>query len=76
MSAKLSEKSSTPMPKIPECDSCQYFVNSPYMVCGVNPSGPEGNTCEDFSPSAEATATQGRPFGGGVNASNPCAAVD
>ncbi|MEN8445516.1 MAG: hypothetical protein ABG776_10950 [Cyanobacteria bacterium J06555_13] len=54
------------MPKISECDRCQYFVNSPYMVCGVNPGGPEGNTCEDFSPSAKADATTQRtPLGGG-----------
>lgn len=54
------------MPKIPECDRCQYFINSPYLVCGVNPCGPKGNTCDDFAPHADAGgATERNPLGGG-----------
>lgn len=38
----------TEMPKVPDCDRCRFYVHSPYMVCGVNPCGPEGDTCPDF----------------------------
>jgi hypothetical protein len=64
------------MAKIPECDSlgrlchlCQYFLNSPHLVCAVNPCGPEGSTCEDFraiAPSGTEAARQ--PLGGGYYA--------
>ncbi|PZO50930.1 MAG: hypothetical protein DCF15_15295 [Phormidesmis priestleyi] len=54
------------MPKIPECDRCQYFLHSPYIVCAVNPFGPASLTCEDFSAIAQADAEISRhPLGGG-----------
>ena len=56
------------MPKISDCDRCQYFANSPYMVCGVNPCSPRGDACEDFAASAkdlEAKAEARLPIGGG-----------
>lgn len=56
------------MPKIPECERCQYFANSPYMVCGINPCGPEGSTCEDFAALSEGAAVEKEPLGGGYYA--------
>ena len=57
------------MPKIPDCDRCQYFANSPHMVCGVNPCGPEGQTCSEFSASAEnGSEDNPQPLGGGYYA--------
>ena len=54
------------MSKIPECDRCQYFVNSPYLVCGVNPYGPADDTCEDFSATDQVAIAEIRqPLGGG-----------
>ena len=36
------------------------------MVCGVNPCGPTGSTCEDFNAIAQAAAeTERHPLGGG-----------
>ena len=36
------------------------------MVCGVNPSGPKGSTCDDFVALSEETAVVERePLGGG-----------
>ena len=54
------------MLKILECDLCQYFANSPYMVCGIHPCGPTEEICEDFSAIPEAEARQ--PLGGGYYA--------
>ena len=34
------------------------------MVCGVNPRGPEGKTCADFSAIARADTTTRQPIGG------------
>lgn len=57
------------MLKIPECDRCQYFANSPYMVCGIHPCGPMGGTCKDFSTIAEYSEAEARqPLGGGYYA--------
>ena len=57
------------MAKLPECDHCQYCLNSPYLVCAVNPHGPEGLTCDDFLaiPEAEAGLVR-QPLGGGYYA--------
>ena len=61
------------MSNLPECDSlgrlcdrCQYFLHSPYLVCAVNPCGPIGGTCEDFSAIADPLKRQ--PIGGGYYA--------
>lgn len=54
------------MPKIPECNRCQYFSQSLYLVCGINPSGPAGETCDDFEATVQAAAAPKRhPLGGG-----------
>jgi hypothetical protein len=47
------------MPGIPDCRRCHYFLNSPYLICGINPSGPEGSTCQDFKESEIAQADGG-----------------
>ncbi|PZO50724.1 MAG: hypothetical protein DCF15_15505 [Phormidesmis priestleyi] len=64
------------MPKIPERDSigklchrCQYFLRSPFLVCAVNPSGPDNLTCEDFAAISEVDVVENKqPLGGGYYA--------
>ena len=43
------------MPKIPDCNHCQFFAHNPHLVCSIHPSGPSGNSCLDFreDPNAE-----------------------
>jgi hypothetical protein len=36
--------------KLPECDRCQRYSHSPYLVCAIHPSGPVGESCLDFAP--------------------------
>lgn len=36
------------MSKIPECDRCQFYARTLYVICALHPSGPEGETCLDF----------------------------
>lgn len=52
------------MPKISDCERCRFYAHTPYMVCGVNPCGPEGDECPDF----EAVAPLGEPLEGGYYA--------
>ena len=35
------------MPKIPDCDHCQFYAHDPHLVCAVHPQGVDG-TCFDF----------------------------
>jgi hypothetical protein len=37
------------MPKLPECDRCQRYAHSSYLVCSVHPSGVTGDRCLDFA---------------------------
>jgi hypothetical protein len=54
------------MPKISDCDHCQYYLHSPHLVCAVNPCGPLGLTCKDFNAITQADAEIARqPLGGG-----------
>ncbi|NJM99798.1 MAG: hypothetical protein HC800_24070 [Phormidesmis sp. RL_2_1] len=39
--------------KIIHVDMDAFFLHSPYLVCGINPSGPEGKICEDFKALAQ-----------------------
>ncbi|MEM8614789.1 MAG: hypothetical protein AAGF93_22465 [Cyanobacteria bacterium P01_H01_bin.105] len=55
------------MPKIPDCDRCRYYANSPYMVCGVNPCGVKGNSCPDFEATPNIAEIR-EPIGGGYYA--------
>jgi hypothetical protein len=48
------------MAKIPDCDRCHLDAHSPYLVCSVHPTGPEGDSCADF----EAVDVR-QPIGGG-----------
>ncbi|MCG6137157.1 MAG: hypothetical protein MET45_21405 [Nostoc sp. LLA-1] len=34
--------------KIPQCDRCLLNPHSPYIVCAVHPTGPNGDSCLDF----------------------------
>ena len=57
------------MPKIPDCDRCQYFANSPHIVCGIHPYGPTEEICEDFVAVEEDPEAEVRqPLGGGYYA--------
>jgi len=57
------------MPKIPACDRCFYYLQSPYLICAVNPCGPVGKTCKDFSGIApSAAAPERQSLGGGYYA--------
>jgi len=35
------------MPKIADCDHCQFYAHDPHLVCAVHPIGIEGS-CLDF----------------------------
>jgi hypothetical protein len=39
------------VPKILQCDRCNYNAQSPYLVCAVHPSGVDGDYCPDFESS-------------------------
>ena len=43
------------MPKIHECSCCLLYARNPYLVCAVNPTGSDTDTCPDFqeNPNAE-----------------------
>jgi hypothetical protein len=57
------------MPKIRDCDRCQYYLHSSYLVCAVNPCGPAGETCDDFNATPRADAAPERqPLGSGYYA--------
>ena len=52
------------MQKLLACDRCQYFANSPYIVCSLHPCGPVDDVCEDFTGVESAVAVR-QPLGGG-----------
>lgn len=37
------------MPKIPDCDRCLYCAHDFHLVCSLHPTGPGGETCNDFA---------------------------
>jgi len=39
------------VPKILQCDCCNYNAQSPYLVCAVHPSGVDDDYCPDFESS-------------------------
>lgn len=53
--------------KLDCCNRCKFYSHSPYMVCGLHPTGVEGDTCPDFEldltlPDDEAVAWYGEPW--------------
>ena len=36
------------MPKIPDCNHCQFFAYNPHLVCAIHPDGVETDACLDF----------------------------
>lgn len=36
------------MPKIKQCDRCQFYANNPHLVCAIHPGGVETDTCLDY----------------------------
>jgi hypothetical protein len=36
------------MNRLPECDRCQLYARSPYIVCTVHPTGVDSDSCLDF----------------------------
>lgn len=53
------------MPKLPECDRCQIYSYTPYLVCGVHPDGPSTLSCPDHAPIPQEVAN---PLTGGFYA--------
>jgi hypothetical protein len=52
------------MPQSPQCPSCRYCAHSPYLVCAINPQGPQTAPCPDHRFSLQATQRrQPAPFG-------------
>ena len=45
------------MPKIPDCDRCQFYAHNPHLVCAVHPVGVEG-TCLDFTQNPNSLADE------------------
>lgn len=43
-------------PMLSCCPRCQFFAQSPFLVCAVHPRGPEGGYCPDFRPPENARA--------------------
>jgi hypothetical protein len=35
--------------RLPECDRCQMFSHSEYLVCAIHPEGYKGMSCPDFA---------------------------
>ncbi|MEL6778753.1 MAG: hypothetical protein AAFO06_16000 [Cyanobacteria bacterium J06597_16] len=56
-----SPETKSAMPNILQCDRCRFFVDSPWMVCGVNPNGPTGSTCPDFQASSHRGSREAAP---------------
>ncbi len=40
-----------------QCDRCDFFAHSPYLVCALHPKGPLEHPCRDFE-SAELWQTE------------------
>jgi len=38
------------MAKLPECDRCVNYANSPFLVCAIHPDGGRESSCPDFCP--------------------------
>ena len=36
------------MPKLPECQICQFNARSQYLVCAIHPNGCKDDQCIDF----------------------------
>lgn len=47
------------MPKIPDCDRCQFCAHDYHLLCAAHPYGPDEDICPDFSPNPE---LEGRRF--------------
>ena len=59
------------MPKIPECDRCQFYSHNHHLICFPHPSGPNGDICLDFRPDPEYLEGLQR-HGSDEPFSNPC----
>jgi hypothetical protein len=46
------------MPKIPQCDRCQFYSQDYQIVCAVHPGGPASDTCLDFCPDPQLEGKQ------------------
>lgn len=57
------------MPKLPECDRCQFYGRNPHLICAIHPTGVEDEHCLDFreDPKTRGGITEfERRFGGPV----------
>ncbi len=41
------------MPKISDCNRCQFYSRDYRLLCAVHPYGPDGDTCQDFIQNSE-----------------------
>ena len=46
------------MPKIPDCDRCQFYAHSCDFVCAVHPFGIDSDACLDFRPDPNVDADE------------------
>jgi hypothetical protein len=50
------------MDKLECCQYCDFYAHSAYMVCGVHPTGVEGNYCADFRVASAAAMVPDDPL--------------
>ncbi|MGJ3248758.1 MAG: hypothetical protein ACFE0I_22130 [Elainellaceae cyanobacterium] len=34
--------------RLPECNYCMFYADSPHLVCAIHPQGPSSESCLDF----------------------------
>ncbi|WP_354634881.1 hypothetical protein [Planktothricoides raciborskii] len=66
------------MPKLPKCNSCQYYAHHYALVCALPPLGIEGENCQDCdldlnlqSPQFQNLLGLGEPFETKATINNP-----
>lgn len=52
------------MHRIDDCFTCRYYSWDCHLVCAVHPTGPEGETCDDFEHDPETEAILYQDFMG------------
>jgi hypothetical protein len=56
MSMNKVEEYDSPLERL--CQRCQRYSHTPYLICAIHPSGPEGDVCWDFAPNAAAAVQE------------------
>lgn len=42
------------MPKLSHCDRCRFYAHDYHLICVPHPTGPDGESCPDFTPYPDA----------------------